>query len=158
MAHTVPHSCLSARTMCVSSPSGNVMETMTVETVQMRSCISAVSQHKRSQVQLSLLNPESHKTSYELTSYELLCCCKVFLRPAVSVHPQWTSSARLRSVSAVKTIAASTATSCVTLSMTVVTAPMRNRKTVRVMLFVIYTFIYSDYCDPNMIQFIYRFY
>lgn len=37
---------------------------------------------------------------------------------------------RLRSVSAVTTIAASTATSCVTLLMTVVTVLMRDRKTV----------------------------
>ena len=49
-AHTAPHSCLSARTMCVSSLSGNVMATTTVETIQMRSCTSAVSQHKHSQV------------------------------------------------------------------------------------------------------------
>lgn len=44
--------------------------------------------------------------------------------------PQWMSSVRLRSVSDATTTAASTATSCVTLSMTVATALTRDRRTV----------------------------
>ncbi len=59
---------------------------------------------------------------------------RFFLTLAVSAHPQWKSSARLRSVSAVTTTAASTATSCVTLSMTAVTALTRDRKTVSVIV------------------------
>lgn len=62
-------------------------------------------------------------------------CCQVFLRLAVSVHLQWKSSVRRRSVSAVTTTAAFTATSCVTLLMTVVTALMRDRKTVSVIVY-----------------------
>lgn len=49
---------------------------------------------------------------------------------AVFVHPQWKSSVRLLSVSAVTTTAASTAMSYATLLMTVVMALMRGRKTV----------------------------
>lgn len=50
----------------------------------------------------------------------------------VFLNSQWTSSVRRRSVSAVTTTAASIAMSCATLWMTVATAQMRERRTVRV--------------------------
>lgn len=63
---------------------------------------------------------------------------RFFLRRPVC--PQWTSSVRLRSGSAVTTTAASTATSCATPSMTVATALTRGRKTVSsiVLLLLVY--------------------
>ena len=77
-------------------------------------------------------------------------CCEVVLR--LSVHPQWKSSARLRSVSAVTTTAASTATSCVTLSMTAATALMRDRRTVSrtVVLF----FSFSEHASAASLELI----
>lgn len=83
-------------------------------------------------------------------------CCKVFLRRVVSVHPQWKSSVRHLSVSAVTTTAAFTATSCVTLLMTAVTALMKDKKTVSVVVcswwshlsaqsYVIFCFSYLNY-------------
>lgn len=127
--HTAPHSCLSARTTYAFSLIGNVTETMTVEMIQTRSSTSAVRSNTNSQKRSTL------KTKAWLTvlaHYVLVKVlnsgCEVLLRHYV--HPQWTSSVKLRSVSAVTTTAASTATSCVTPPMTVVMALMRNRTTV----------------------------
>lgn len=124
MAHTAPPSCLSVRTTYASSLFGSVTETTTVEITQMRSFTSAV-------------RSPAHKKKKKNCSALIFICCicrEVFLRPALSAHPQWKSSVRHLSVSAVTTTAASTATSCATLSMTVVTAQMRDRKTVSVII------------------------
>lgn len=56
--------------------------------------------------------------------------CKVYVRLMGCRHLQWTSLVRPLSVSAVTTTDASTAMSCVILSMTAVTVLMRGRKTV----------------------------